>query len=217
MKTFNFELVGLTSLLMHRDDVVAADELSAWRKAPGNKGVSVAGDDRSPAWTWQTYMYFNNGKVMMPQENIMVALREAGKKITMKKMTTFKQATQNGLLIPSDFCEFLIDGKPIAKSAIDKLKDKTFTEQVAGAEALGFKLDVRRAKIGTSKHVRVRPKFDKWSVRGSIHVTVPEITNDVLLQLFELAGSCGLCDWRPSSPKSPGPYGQWREVKLTPA
>ena len=56
-------------------------------------------------------------------------------------------------------------------------------------------------------HVRVRPKFAKWSVAGEIMVLKPEITGEILQQLFELAGKAGLCDWRPSG-KTPGPYGQ---------
>ena len=44
-----FDLTGITALLMHNDDFESSDLLNAWRKAPANKGISVAGDDRSPA------------------------------------------------------------------------------------------------------------------------------------------------------------------------
>ena len=33
----NFELTGLMPLIMHQDDVEAADTLSEWRKDPANK------------------------------------------------------------------------------------------------------------------------------------------------------------------------------------
>jgi len=73
MTEMSFELKGITPLLMHRDDVEAADEVKAWRADPKNKNISVPGDDRSPAWTWQIYCYSDGVHLAYPQENIMVA------------------------------------------------------------------------------------------------------------------------------------------------
>ena len=217
---YSFTLTGTMPLLMHADDVMASDELMAWRKAPGNKSISVPGDDRSPAWTWQTYLYSDGMHVSLPQECIMCALRHAGAKIASKGKSTFKALSQSGLLIGSDFCEFTNNGEKIAITDLVAFRDRPFAEHIARCRALGFDLLVKRASVGSSKHVRVRPKFDPpWAVTGSIAVSEPAITEDVLNQLFELAGRyAGLGDWRPSAPKKPGPYGMFsatiEEIKV---
>lgn len=213
---YSFKLVGTMPLLMHADDVLASDDLMAWRKDPRNKGVSVAGDDRSPAWTWQTYLYSDGQNVAMPQECIMAALRFAGAKISGKGKTTFKSMSQSGLLIGSDFCEFLSNGKPVPMAEIRKFRDRPFSDHVKTVRDMDFDLSIKRAAVGTNKHVRVRPKFDDWQVCGTIAVSEAAITEDVLYQLFEIAGRlAGLGDWRPSAPKKPGPFGMFT-VEIAP-
>lgn len=207
MKRFQFTLTGFMPLLMHADNIEGSDELQEWRKQPANKGISVPGDDRSPGWTWQTYCYHDGQHIVMPSENVMVALRQAGAQMILKKQKTFKEITQSGLLISTEACEFRSDGKQIKWPDIVAMRDRTFSEQSAGCRSLGFDLFVKRARVGISKHVRVRPKFKTWSVSGEIMVLKPEITGEILQQLFELAGKAGLCDWRPAG-KTPGPYGQ---------
>jgi len=63
--------------------------------------------------------------------------------------------------------------------------------------------------------VRVRPRFDNWSCGGTVTVFDDMITTDVLKNILTFAGTyAGLGDWRPSSPKSPGPFGKFTaEVK----
>lgn len=208
VKEFAFELTGIMPLLMHADDINAADMLMAWRKDPANKNLSVAGDDRSPAWTWQTYCYTNGTELVMPSENIMVALRQAGSQLILKKQKTYKEISQSGLLITTEFCNFKCNGKPVPVEPFKAIKDKPFAEQSAAAIKHGFKLFCKRAKIGAAKHVRVRPRFDSWSVSGRIQILANEITPEVLAQLFDLAGRVGLCDWRPGC-KTPGPFGMF--------
>lgn len=204
----DFELIGTNPLLMHNDDVVASDELSEWRKDPANKNVSVAGDDRSPPWTWQTYLYRDGASVVMPSANIMVALRAAGAQVILKKNKTFKELTQSGMAIKSEYCQFFASGKPIAIADVLALKDRPFRQQFEGVKPLGFSLYVKRARVGQSKHVRVRPRFDAWSVRGAVAVVASEITFELLEKFFDLAGMGGLCDWRPQG-KTPGSFGQF--------
>ena len=208
MKSFQFELQGKMPLLMHADDVESADELEAWRKAPENKNRSKAGDDRSPAWTWQTYLYSDGEHVAMPAANIMVALRTSGTQLILKRQKTFKELSQSGLLIETEMCDFLVGGRQISMAEIIAIRDQEFRDQATAAREMGFSLFVRRAAIGRSKHVRVRPRFDNWSVRGVIHVLSPDISDEILEKLFELAGRAGLCDWRPSG-KTPGPFGMF--------
>ncbi len=208
MKTYQFVLTGFMPLLMHADNIEGSDELQRWRKAPANKGLSTPGDDRSPAWTWQTYCYNDEENVVMPAENIMVALRLAGAQMILKKMKTFKEITQSGLLITSETCDLFNNGKKVTWKSLLDMRENTFAEQSAACRKMDFELFVKRARVGTSKHVRVRPKFHKWSVVGEIAILKPEINGEILAQLFDLAGKAGLCDWRPSG-KTPGPYGQF--------
>lgn len=208
IRTFKFKLTGFMPLLMHADSIDESDMVSKWRKDPSNKGVSVAGDDRSPAWTWQTYLYHDGNHVAMPSDNIMVALRDAGKQMILKKQKTFKEITQSGLLITSDYCQFKSNGKQIGIESVRNLREKQFEEQCDHAKQIGFSLFSKRVRIGTAKHIRVRPRFDNWEVSGEILAKKDEITKDILSQLFTLAGGQGLCDWRPGC-KTPGPYGQF--------
>lgn len=208
MKTYKFRLTGIMPLLMHADDVEAADSLEAWRKAPENKNMSKAGDDRTPAWTWQTYLYSDGTSVTIPSQNLMVAIRQAGTQMILKKQKTFKEISQSGLLIPTEFLSFTVGGKPITMASMDALHGKPFPDQADGVRALGFRLFVKRARVRSSKHIRVRPRFDTWQVSGTIQILVPEIKEENLVQLFTLAGRVGLGDWRPGC-RTPGPYGMF--------
>ena len=105
-----FELNGVMPLIMHQDDVEASDTLMEWRKDPANKNLSVAGDDRSPAWTWHTYVYSDGTNITIPAANLMVALRQAGTQLILKKQKTFKEISQSGLLIPSEYLDFRCNG-----------------------------------------------------------------------------------------------------------
>lgn len=203
-----FELKGEMPLLLHADDVMQSDELKAWRQAPENKNITVPGDDRSPPWTWQTYLYSDGEHIAMPQENLMVALRQAGTQMILKRQKTYKEISQSGLLITSEFCDFFANGKQIPFAEVQAIRDWEFVKQCDWALDHDFRLFVKRARVNQSKHVRCRARFDRWSVKGTIQILAPEITFEVLCKLFELAGRVGLCDWRPGC-KTPGPFGMF--------
>src|SRR5690606_16037654 len=168
---------------------------------------------RSPAWTWMTYVYSDGENVAMPSANIMVALRTAGTQLILKGNKTFKELTQSGLLIVDEFCDFRCGGKQIPAGALDKFRDKSFSDHLEAAKKLGFTLYAKRARVGSAKHIRVRPRFDDWSVSGEIHVLSDDISDDILVDIFDRAGRCGLGDWRPAC-KTPGPFGMFTaEVK----
>ena len=219
---YGFILTSKRPCLFHADDVMASDRLKEWQKDPKNKEVSVKGDDRSPAWTWQLYLYGDDdGFVTMPQTNIMACLRKAAARIPLpngRGGKTFKELSQSGLLIEDEFCRFTTKGKQISLATLSQMADKPFKEQFDSVKDLGFELMVKRAKPpgSQSKHVRVRPMFKSWHVHGTITVTEPIIKADVLKQMFDIGGRyVGLLDWRPGSPQSPGPYGMYT-CELTP-
>ena len=123
---------------------------------------------------------------------------------------TFKAQSQSGIMPRSLGWPLLVSGKPIDGKPIQALLgEKDFTVHKATVEQLGFSLFVKRARIGQSKHVRVRPRFDSWQATGELSVSDDQITEDVLKDILEMAGSYkGLGDWRPSS-KTPGTFGMF--------
>lgn len=212
-RTYAVHLVGETPMLMHNDNLSWSEVMNKWGKDPANKKGSVPGDDRSPAWRWLGSTYVEGGKIVVPSDNLMTVLREGGKRCpTGKGQTTFKAQTQSGLVVDQSSWPVIVDGKeipwePIKKALIDE-EDFSVHEEVALRS--GFMLFVKRAKIGMAKHVRVRPRFDKWECGGTITVLDDQITRDVLQNILTFAGCyAGIGDWRPSSPKSPGSFGKF--------
>lgn len=211
-KTVQFELTGDTPLLMHWDNIDGGDELSAWRKDPVNKNLSVPGDDRSPPWTWQTYCYNDGEQVTMPADNVMASLLYGGTQLILKRQKTFKELSQSGLLITEEHLGFAFGPKyetRLTLAEMQGVREDGFVDQARFAQEKGFRLFVKRAKIGQSKHIRVRPRFETWKVYGRIRVMAAEITMDILQQMFDYAGRGGICDWRPSTPKRPGAFGMF--------
>jgi hypothetical protein len=210
----NFELNGTMPLLMHWDNIEGGDVLKEWRQDTANKNQSVPGDDRSPAWTWHTYLYNDGEHVTIPQDNVMAALMAGGTQVTLKKQKTFKELSQSAILISTEHLKFEYgDGRQLSLKQVEAMRDLPFAKQADECRKLGFRLFCKRAKVGTAKHVRVRPRFEKWRVSGELTVISADLPFDKLELIFGYAGRAGLCDWRPNSPKRPGPYGMF-EAKL---
>jgi hypothetical protein len=207
---FQFTLTGISPLLMHADNVENSDMLAAWRKAPENKSLKVAGDDRSPPWSWQTYLITDNTNLCLSVDMLSAALRQAGSMLTLGKRGTMKSVSQSGLFLEPDFMSLTVGDKPISVQSINDIRDLTFAEQSAAVQDLGFSLFVKRATVGSAKHVRVRARFDEWQVSGTVETLMKELDETSVRDLFRLAGQYkGLGDWRPSAPKSPGRFGRF--------
>jgi hypothetical protein len=213
---YDVRITGLSPLLMHWDNIAWSETLTKWQKDPANKKTSTKGDDRSPAWGWLGYMYADQGLAVIPSDNLMTAIREGGAKIPHRKgkgSETYKKYTQSCLLVNEVAWPVIVNGNTInTKEIFDALRDEMdFDIHAKYVAERGFNLFCKRAQIGAAKHVRVRPRFDQWEASGSITVMDDEqIPGDLLQQILEQAGAfCGLCDWRPSSPKSPGPFGRF--------
>lgn len=216
---YDFEFSGVMPLLMHHDNIEGQDEVKAWLESDQGKKLSKAGDDRTPGWTWMTYLYTDGENITIPCDNIMAALRFGGGKVVLKGNATFKNLTQSGIVLMEEHYPLLVKGGPISLDKVLSLKDRPFSEQAAAAQKLGFKLYTKRAAVGKAKHVRVRPRFDEWSVKGQLQVHDPVITPSALTKILEATGrTAGLCDWRPGAefPRKPGPYGTFT-AKVKPA
>lgn len=214
MLTARVELTGQSGILIHADNIDWADQMKEWSDDPANKANSKAGDDRTPPWRWLGCLNFDdaaNGIVTMPSEYIMSCIMGGAAQVpTGKGKTTFKSLSQSGLLCSDFHWPLLVQGKELSMKTIRACRElKTFKEQCARAEELGFSLFVKRAKIGQAKHIRVRPRLDNWSTSGDILIVDEQITVKILQTILDISGRLkGLGDWRPGAPK-PGPWGMF--------
>lgn len=204
-----FDLTGTTAMLMHWFNIEGQEMLKEWRDTPANKNQSKKGDDRTPPWTWQTYLYNDGEHVTLPADNLMGALLRGGTQINLKGNKTFKEMSQSAVYIEQEYMDFLVNGKKIKMEPITAMMDKTFREQMLAVKQLGFRLWDKGVVIGKARHIRIRPRFDTWAVQGTALINNDDLKLETLQQMFALAGKSGLCDWRPSSPNRPGSYGQF--------
>jgi len=217
MEQYKVTLKGLTPMILHQDNLAFNEKIQAWRKAPENKEQSVNGDDRSPAWTWLGYVYHDGRYFGMPSDNLMTMFREGGAKVkTGKGKETYKKQTQAGIMVDQQQWTILTHDKTIPIMPFQELiGNNTFTDHLDMAEDYGFELLVKRARIGRTKNVRVRPLFRSWELQGSLTVIDSElsgITKEILELILNQAGAlCGLGDWRPSSPSS-GTFGKFQPI-----
>jgi len=209
MQKVKFELIGEMPLLMHADDVMRQDELEEARKAlreKGDKSKQKAGDDRFPPWSWQVGVYHDGEKLAIPQEVVMACLRGGGARKIMARQKTYKEATQSSVFPATEHFRFEFSGRSLPVSEMESIRDLPFSEQVAWARGCGFDLFVKRARIGQAKHVRVRARFDDWTIRGEFQIDETVVPIETLREILNLAGRVGIGDWRPGG-KTPGPYG----------
>lgn len=212
-RKYEVVITGDTPLLPHADNIQWQERVKKWQKDPANRELSVPGDDRSPAFTWIGCLTMEGGRVVISADNLMTVLREGGAKCpTGKGQKTFKAQTQSGLVVDQSSWAILVNGKEIPSAPIMALvNEPDFMTHERAVEDMGFTLFIKRSRISpTAKHVRVRPRFDQWELRGTITVLDDQITEEILRDILTFAGKySGLCDWRPSAPKSPGSFGKF--------
>ena len=204
MLTWEYRLTGLSPLILHNDNLEGAAQVADWCRK--HRKESKAGDDRTPPWTWKTCLYHDGEQLFIPTEFMMACLWRAAVKVILKGNTSYKAAVAESVHLEGMGVPLLVNGKTIPIKEIEAIGG-TFAEHCAAVRKLGFRLFAKRAKVGQSKHVRVRPVFDNWSLRGRLSVEGSIITLDVLREIFDVLGRRGLGDWRPSA-GSPGPYGR---------
>jgi len=211
-------LNGESPLLMHSDNIEHAELTQKWARDPMHKKESVAGDDRSPAWTWLGYLYHDKKRLVVDSDNIMAMLRDAGRKCPAQKgRGSMMAATQSGILCNELGWPLLVNGAEIPYQGLNALhQEPDFDKHVEVVNAMGFTLFMKRAGVNGKKHVRVRPRFETWSASGTITVFDDQITDEVLMNILTMGGVyVGLGDWRPGSPKKPGQFGRF-SVDLKP-
>ena len=210
-KRYGITLTGATPLLMHRDNIAWDERVKAWTKDPLHRKESEAGDDRTPAWKWLGCLYHDGKRLVMDADNLMSMLRDGGTKCPARKgRGSLKAATQAGIMVNEIGWPLLVGGAEVPYQGLYALKDETdFSKHEEAARSMGFDLFVKRARIGESKHVRVRPRFDTWICSGTVTILDPQINKEVLEMVLVTAGlQVGIGDWRPGSPRKPGQFGR---------
>jgi len=218
MESYRVTLTGTRPLLMHNNSIDFRDVMKNWMKDPANKKMSVAGDDRSPPWTWLGYCYHDGEHLVMPSDNLMTMIREGAAKVpTGKRQETFKRISQAGILVMDLAWDVIpvgrkspVDWKPIEAAVMIG----TYEQGEEVARENGFALYKKNVKVQRSSHIRVRPRFEAgWQISGEVTTLDERITRETLQTILEMAGRyAGLGDWRPSSPMSPGPFGMFEAV-----
>jgi hypothetical protein len=199
--------------MLHSDSIEWADQMEAWRVE--NKDLSKPGDDRTPPWRWIGSLYYSDGDnslISMPADNVMKSVMSGATEVpTGKGKKTFKTQSQSGITCKDFYWPLLVNGKTIPMSAILPLqKVEKFSEQEKRVRDLGFTLFVKRVRVGEMKHVRVRPRFDNWSIEGDLILTDSQISDEILRKILQYSGTKGLGDGRPSSPRAPGSFGMFQ-------
>lgn len=217
MQKFKIDIDGVNPLLLHRPNIEWSERTKAWQKDPANKKISVPGDDRSPSWIWIGCLYVADGYLSVDADLLMACLREGGKKCPAPTgKGSMKAATQSGIIV--DQIGWIIqgkDGKTCKESDVMALANELdFSKHQQFALNNGFELFAKRATIGKAKHIRVRPKWDKWNLTGTVTVIDSQINKVMIENIWKFAGAyCGLGDWRPGSPSS-GRFGTF-SVRVT--
>jgi len=213
MRSYQVKLENVTPLLMHRDNLEFKAIVEKWQRDPANRDKSVPGDDRSPAWNWIGSLYHDGKHIALPTDCVMASCMGAGTEVKAPRgKKSLKAQTQSGMAFAEPFLSFSVNGgRPIKMADLQPLQqNEVFDDHLTAARELGFVLDIRRARVGMSKHVRVRPVFETWKATGTLNVWDDTLTADVLETVFYLAGDkYGLLEWRPSG-RRPGPFGRFR-------
>ena len=212
MRTYHVTIEGKTPLIMHQDNIEWSDRMERWQLDPKNRAASKAGDDRTPPYRWLGALYHDGTRVAFPQENIMRSIMDGGALVFTggKNGKTFKSQTQSGMVPREMFWPVLVGGKdvPIAPF-FDRYEERSFDAFQALAAQHGFMLYVKSVRVGTNKHIRVRPRLDEWTVSGTVVVKDEMLTESTLPQILAQAGEYkGLGEWRPGG-KTPGPFGMF--------
>ena len=210
MQKYRFKLTGVTPLIQHADSIDWADAMTQWKNDPANRNKSVAGDDRTPAFRWIGCLWNDGERVVIPAEALAKSFMSAGAQVPSGKgKGTFKSRTASAIRLATPYAEFRCRGKEILMADITPLmKETEYDKHRSAVSKLGFELFAKRTTVGNSKHIRVRPRFTDWSCDGTLIVTDDGINQRVIEDIIGIAGDQkGLGDWRPSAPKSPGPFG----------
>ena len=213
LREYKLTFTGETPLWLHKYDIEQSDAVKAWRTNPDNKSHSKPGDDRTPAWTWITYLHHDGENIAIPAEMIQKVLILAAARVTLKGQKTYKTVLPACMLIKDMHFKFTNKKKQVPMKplwdmiAADKKYD--YGHHISFAKANGFKLDCRPVNVQGKGNIRCRAEFSNWKVEGSIFILdTTEIKDSIFKEIVNQMTMFGFGENRPNSPK-PGTRGRF--------
>lgn len=180
------ELTGRTPVMFNR---ILESVLYGLPGAPGGRVRTNAGgkEEVPDAHTLaDSKLYKSGDQIVMPAENMMACLIEAGRFIKLdgkKQLSTGKTTILPGMLF--------------MEQPFFPLESKH-----------GWQVDFRAGRNDADRLVALtRPRFDEWKFKLSVVIDLAQIPENVVRSLFDIAGlRVGLCEFRP---QRKGVYGQF--------
>jgi len=182
------ELEGLTPIMHNRVSMETLEKIRNKEKAPKTAPKGT------PREECETKVYVDSeGWPYIPTECLFSCLVNAGQHVRLdgkRQVSTTKSTMLPGFLTLLDaHLRMHLPGEPRKKAA--------------------WEVDMRQGKNpnGGELVCICRPRFDLWAVTANVQIDTNEIGEDVIRQLFDIAGRrIGLLDFRPNRK---GIYGQF--------
>lgn len=190
---YNVKIRGTNTMLLHKYTPASVAE----PKLRVNRGNDAA--NYAEEWVKATYLN-KDGQVVMPWTNIFACLFDGSK--GMKKGKTFiTRIIYTSLLLTDQEPLVLFDNKPIT---IEMIKENDWLH-ATGAVISGRRIDRIRTAIPEGYEI-------SFGIATKPNNT---LTSEDIESIITNAGiQAGLGDWRPSSPKKPGPYGTFEVISF---
>lgn len=189
----NVVLYGVRPLFMNRMSMEALEGLrDKTKKKPKAAGAPDPQEEAAAK------VYTVDGKPVLPVENLMSCLIEAGKFIRLDGKRQLSTSTSS--ILPGYL--------HITTSVLWLREPETGDPPSWGIASWKYDLRQGRNPNGGEAVAIVRPRFDKWAVAFQISVNTDAMPLDTYRRLFDQAGlAVGIGDYRP---QRKGIFGQFR-------
>ena len=191
-----FKVTGLTTLLMHNNRL--AEPFNAYKQdidqlVSEGKARGLSKEDKRKVqmkiarleWVGGSYMAPSHGPII-PARMLLASLREGAKQEREGKTVA------RGVTAVKSFFPLLYEG-PRDEESLWTAGEPQFPEESDMGSTF---VDYSTVKIQKATVMRCRPKFDDWSLEGSLVYSPRVIGRKMLISLLELAGMEGLGDGR---------------------
>lgn len=202
IKTAQLTLIGEAPVIVHNWSEKAEKQMLDKQKGEASAGKKA----KDPVEEFYGSLYLTpEGEYGIPAVNFKAAAVSAAPDVELA-MTEMRRAFH----VVGEILK--IEAPPLAKKFFTEY-DNQYQAKLTKAHKLGASMrrDFVRLASGVAD-IRFRAVFPIWSVNLEIRYNESVISLPQLLNLFQAAGfGCGVCEWRPSSPKvKSGSYGTWK-------
>ena len=187
MNAIKLKITGSSAILLHScrfanpldPDTKRHKELTSKRKKTDEDQIEIARSEYNGS------LYIDDDKVVIPAINIMASFIDGA------KLNKLGMAFQRGTIVMDEYCILAHKGPKDWRKLFD---------------TNGF-VDSLPVKIGTSRLIRYRPKFEDWSTVIEFYYDETVINkSDIIMSATNAGKFCGIGDYRPSKK---GPFGRY--------